>query len=92
MKKIFFFCSFWHMTGLLMFVVAQNIPVEQTFSADTTMNPFTSSTQVYSVKITGSVELLSDSSLVRVVLLDNNSNHYLLYEAYPHNEFEKFQY
>ncbi len=83
MNKLFFLCGFWLMAGLLMIATAQTILVEQTFSADAAIKPFTGNNPVYSVKMTGAVELLSDSSLVRVVLIDYNSNHYLLYEAYP---------
>jgi hypothetical protein len=64
-------------------VNAQEISINQTFNADTVIMPFSSSGPVYSVKISGSVALLTDSSLIRVILLDNNDNRYLIYEAYP---------
>jgi len=33
--------------------------------------------------MSGGINLLSDSSLVRVVLIDPNGNHYLVFESYP---------
>jgi len=59
------------------------IPINQTFSSDTVFIPFTGSTPVYSLFMSGGVNLLSDSSLVRVVLIDPYGNHYLVYETYP---------
>jgi len=62
---------------------SQEIPINQTFSADTLFNPFTGDEILYSLGITGNINLLSDSSLVRVILIDHYGNHYLVYEAYP---------
>ncbi|MFH1298186.1 MAG: C1 family peptidase [Bacteroidota bacterium] len=62
---------------------AQVIPINQTFSSDTILTPFSGSTPVYSVNISGGVNLLSDSSLVRVVLIDTYGNHYMIFESYP---------
>jgi len=70
---VFFSVTFGH---------AQVIPINQTFSSDTIFIPFTGSTPVYSLFISGGVNLLSDSSLVRVVLIDTYGNHYLVYESY----------
>ena len=62
---------------------AQAIRIEQTFSADTIIQPFQGSYQTYSLKISGNVQLLSDSSLVRVIAIDNIGNHFLIFETYP---------
>ncbi len=62
---------------------AQQIPINQTFSADTAIKPFSGNVSLYSIKLNCQVELLSDSSLVRVVMIDTSSNHYLVYESYP---------
>ena len=64
-------------------LTAQEISINQSFTSDTVIMPFGGVGPVYSVKFSGSVALHSDSSLVRVVLNDNNDNHYLIYEAYP---------
>jgi len=62
---------------------SQVIPVNQTFSSDTIFAPFTGSTAVYSLKAYGNVNLYSDSSLVRIVLVDSYGNHWLVFESYP---------
>lgn len=82
MRKLFillviFFCFGLSTTGL-----AQIIPINQAFSADTVFDPFTGNHAVYSLKISCDAELYSDSSLVRIILIDQSSNHYLVYETY----------
>jgi len=62
---------------------AQVIQINQTFSRDTVITPFSGSVPVYSLSFSGGVNLLSDSSLVRVVLIDTYGNHYMVFEAYP---------
>ncbi|MCK9219728.1 MAG: hypothetical protein M0P47_06745 [Bacteroidales bacterium] len=62
---------------------AQEITINQNFSTDTVFNPFTIGETVYSLEITGSVSLMSDSSLVRVLVKDDYGYYYLLFEAYP---------
>lgn len=64
-------------------IQAQVITINQTYSSDTILTPFSGSTPVYSLKIAGGVNLISDSSLVRIVLIDIYGNHYLVYESYP---------
>jgi len=71
---------------------AQVIPINQTFFSDTILTPFTGSIPVYSLRMSGGINLLSDSSMVRVVLIDPYANHYLVYESYslitPVNSFD----
>jgi len=62
---------------------SQVIPVNQTFSSDTLFAPFSGSAAVYSLKAYGNVNLYRDSSLVRIVLIDSNGNHWLVFESYP---------
>ena len=69
--------------GIAQSSYAQVIPVNMTFSTDSVIRPFTGQDTVYSIKLSGSVTLLSDSSLLRVVVIDKFGNHFLLYEAYP---------
>ena len=64
-------------------VNAQDIQIGQAFSSDTTFNPFNGEHGIYSFTMFGDINLSSDSSLVRVVLIDRNGNHFLVYEAYP---------
>lgn len=62
---------------------AQNIRINQTFTQDTTFNPFNGLSQTYSMKVSGNVQLFSDSSLVRIVMIDRNGNRFLVFETYP---------
>jgi len=59
------------------------IQINQTFSGDTVITPFSGSVPVYSLSFSGGVNLLSDSSLVRVVLIDTDGNQYMIFESYP---------
>jgi hypothetical protein len=70
---------------LLCSIVAKSqvIVLNQSFSSDTLIAPFPCKTPAYGMKLSGNVVLLTDSSLVRVVLIDAYDNHLLLYEAYP---------
>ncbi|MBN2522367.1 MAG: T9SS type A sorting domain-containing protein [Bacteroidales bacterium] len=47
------------------------------------LRPFTDQRKISGLTISASVELYSDSSLVRVILIDYKLNEYLIYEAYP---------
>lgn len=51
-------------------VMAQEIPIETSFSSDTTFKPFRDESGFYSFTMNAGINLLSDSSLVRVVLID----------------------
>ena len=80
----------------LMFIsittTAQTISINSSFNADTEIFPFGSGGIVYGLSINGTVNLYSDSSLVRIVLIDNLFNELLVYEAYqyisPESPFE----
>ncbi|PJB57302.1 MAG: hypothetical protein CO098_12050, partial [Bacteroidetes bacterium CG_4_9_14_3_um_filter_41_19] len=62
----------------LMFIsittTAQTISINSSFNADSEIYPFGSSGTVYGLSINGTVNLYSDSSLVRIVLIDNLFN------------------
>jgi hypothetical protein len=62
---------------------SQVINISQTFSSDTLFAPFSGTTPIYSLKAYGNINLYSDSSLVRIVMVDSYGNHWLLYESYP---------
>jgi len=83
MKNFLFFLIVWVLSVTTLPVSAQMIEVNQTFINDTTFDPFPEKYPVYSLKMTGSVEFFSDSSLVRVILVDSDSRHFLIYEGYP---------
>jgi|GEM_PF-333994 len=64
-------------------IAAQVIQIGETFSSDTVFQPVSGSQPVYSLHLYGSVQLYSDSSLVRVVLVDTYGSHFLIFETYP---------
>jgi len=62
---------------------AQTIQIDSTFTSDGKIFPFSPNDTIYGLSISGSVTLLSDTSLVRVILTDNSGNEWMVYEAYP---------
>lgn len=67
--------SFMHSTAS-----SQTITVSGTFPTVTAFSPFSGFSTVYSLKVSGSVELNSASGLVRLVLVDKEGNRRLLFE------------
>lgn len=61
----------------------RNIRVENLFAESGLIKTFVSKRRASGVSITGDIWLNSDSSLVRVILVDIDFNEYLVYEAYP---------
>jgi Leucine-rich repeat (LRR) protein len=59
------------------------IPVDTTFTGETHIEPFIPSRIINGLVFSGDIVLHSDSSLVRLILIDVHSNEYLIYEAYP---------
>lgn len=64
-------------------VRTQNIQIDSTFNSDGEIYPFQEGDTIYGLSITGSVELLTDTSLVRVILSDEAGNEWMIYESYP---------
>ena len=87
MMKKFLFASFLGIlvtfTNQLVIAQTQSIIVDTTITAGCEFYPFSSSDPIYGLTITGSVNLSSDTSLIRVVLYDSLFNEYLVYESYP---------
>ena len=69
--------------GFTSATMAQTIQIDSTFTADGEIFPFGQVDTIYGLSISGSVQLLSDTSLVRVILTDSNGNEWMVYEAYP---------
>jgi hypothetical protein len=61
---------------------SEEINVNQTFSTDTTFNPFPGPEVMYSLKITGNVEMHSLSSLIRVIV-STDKGEFMIFEIYP---------
>ena len=68
---------------LFNFLNAQNIVIDSTFNTDAEIFPFGANDTIYGLSISGSIELNSDTSLVRVILSDTSGNEWMVYEAYP---------
>jgi hypothetical protein len=62
---------------------AQTIQIDSTFTSDGEIFPFGPNDTIFGLSISGHVTLLSDTSLVRVILTDNSGNEWMVYEAYP---------
>lgn len=54
-----------------------------TFSVSTEMNPFQDTLFCYGLSVSGSVELYSENSLARVLLVDMDGKEHLVLEYYP---------
>jgi len=63
-------------------VNAQTINLNQTYTASTSITPFNGINSLSSLTISGSATLQKDSGIVRIILLDNNLNEYLLFEGH----------
>ena len=61
----------------------RRIPVDKTMNENTQLNIFVSKTAISGLAISGDIYLYSDSSLVRLILVDQNGDEYLIYETYP---------
>lgn len=64
-------------------IYAQTISINSTFNSSTTVYTFNPSETIYSLTISGSSSLNSDSSMIRVILVDNSNVEHLIYESYP---------
>ncbi|NQT76093.1 MAG: hypothetical protein HQ565_00155 [Bacteroidetes bacterium] len=71
-------CAFSHI------LKAQTIIIDSTFTTDAEIFPFNQTDTIFGLTLTGNITLNTDTSLVRIIFVDNNSEEYLLYEAYPY--------
>lgn len=83
MKRFFYFIAITLIVCNIHPISAQVIHIGETFSSDTIFQSFQDEKAVYSIHLYGSIQLYSDSSLVRVVLVDTHGSHFLIYETYP---------
>ncbi len=61
---------------------AQTIQIDSTLTTNTELYPFGSSGTTYGVSVSGNIILHSDTSMVRIILVDNQFNELMVYEAY----------
>lgn len=62
--------------------LGSTITINQTYTNYVELTPFGSINNASSITITGNVALNSDTSLVRIVLVDNIGEEYMLFESY----------
>ena len=60
-----------------------NIPVNKYFPANEILKPFDSIHQISGLSISADIKLNSDTSLVRVILIDDSNREFLVYETFP---------
>lgn len=63
--------------------VSSRISVDTTIENNTNLFPFQTENTISGLAISGKVTLHSDTSLIRIILVDDNHNEYLIYETYP---------
>ncbi len=63
--------------------VSSRISVDTTIENNKNLFPFHAENTISGLAISGKVTLHSDTSLVRIILVDDNYNEYLIYETYP---------
>ena len=62
---------------------SQTIIIDSTFNQDAIIYPFDGIDTITGLKISGSVDLQSDSSLIRVIFSDTTYDEFMVYESYP---------
>ena len=62
--------------------LGNTITINQTYSSYTEITPFNGINNASSITMSGKVVLNSDTSLVRIVMIDNIGEEYMLFESY----------
>ena len=62
---------------------SSRISFDTIITDNTHLFPFFSNTTISGLVLSVEINLQSDTSLVRIILMDNNYNEYLIYETYP---------
>ncbi len=63
--------------------ISSRIQLDTAFESSTILFPFNTKNSISRLAISGDIALHSDSSLVRIILMDNYNNEFLIYETYP---------
>ncbi|MCF8228444.1 MAG: T9SS type A sorting domain-containing protein [Bacteroidales bacterium] len=80
-KSIFLAASI--LLGLTLCIKSQTITIDSTFTSDAEIFPFNQNDTINGLRISGSVTLNSDTSLVRAIFTDDLYDEYMIWEAYP---------
>ena len=79
-------CILLLLTALPMHLFGQQdnvVGFDMTINDNTQLEPFNSQMIISGLAFSGDITLHSDTSLVRIILMDSNYNEYLIYETYP---------
>ena len=83
MNKSIFLSASILLLNLSLCIKSQTITIDSTFTSDAEIFPFNQNGTINGLRISGSVTLNSDTSLVRVVFTDDLYDEYMIWEAYP---------
>lgn len=61
----------------------KTIQIAESISSDSKLSPFVTRDSISGISVSGNIKLNSDSSLIRIVLVDIQYNEYLVFETYP---------
>ena len=75
--------DYWMETFSIQAGDSKKVIIDKTFFQDEEVYPFNQTEIIYGLTLSGSIQLYGDTSLIRVILVDNDFNEYLVYEAYP---------
>ena len=75
--------DYWMKTFSIPIGDLKKVKIDKTFFQDEEICPFSQTEIIYGLSLSGSMQLNGDTSLIRVILVDNDFNEYLVYEAYP---------
>lgn len=64
-------------------IKAQTIEIDRTFTTDEVIYPFEGADKIYGISISGYVTLTSDTSMVRIILKNDQDQEWMVYEAFP---------
>jgi hypothetical protein len=75
--------AFFLILALSFNLSAQEIQIDVTFTGDTVLYPFENFETISELIMDGNVEFFSDTSMVRLILEDENGYRYMIFETYP---------
>lgn len=81
----------WKPFGIMHSLTGEaTVPVNQTFSSDTILMPFSDTiSNIYALNLTATINLIDETSRFQALLVDYNGKHYLIFESYIALDHEK---
>jgi C1A family cysteine protease len=75
--------DYWMETFSIQAGDLKKVIIDKNFFQDEEVYPFNRTEIIYGLTLSGAIQLNGATSLIRVILVDNDFNEYLVYEAYP---------